>query len=94
MCVAWSYLLWGEWQFYETYFHGDKMFGKMVFAVMATAICLLLIVVLAYATAERYSNARGYAHLCVTAFSLVTAWSWEHCFHTAIGVLAEQYQVG
>lgn len=94
MCVAWAYLLWGEWQFYETYFHGDKMFGKMVFAVIATAICLLLIIVLAYATEERYSNARGYAHLCVTAFSLVTAWSWEHCFHTAIGVLAEQYQVG
>jgi len=94
MCVAWAYLLWGEWQFYETFFHGDKMFGKMVFAVIATAICLIFIIVLAYATADRYSNARGYAELCVMAFSLVVAWSWEHCFHTAIGVLAEQYQVG
>lgn len=94
MCVAWAYLLWGEWQFYETFFHGDKMFGKMVFAVIATFICLLIIIGLAFATATRFSNAKGYADLCVMAASLVTAWSWEHCFHTAISVVADQYQVG
>jgi len=94
MCVAWSYLLWGEWQFYETFFHGDQMFGKMVFAIIATSICLLLIIGLAFGTAERSSNAKGYADLCVMAASLVTAFSWEHCFHTAISVVANQYQVG
>jgi len=94
MCVAWGYLLWGEWQFYETYFHGDKMFGKMVFAVIATCVCLMIITALAFATNERFSNAKGYADLCVMAVSLVAAWSWEHCFHTAVNVISEQYQVG
>jgi len=94
MCAAWGYLLWGEWQFYETYFHGDKMFGKMVFAVLATALCLIIITSLAFATNERSSKAKGYAGLVILAISLVTAWSWEHCFHTAINVIAEQYQVG
>lgn len=94
MCVAWGYLLWGEWQFYETFFRGDKMFGKMVFAVIATTASLLIILSLAYATHERFSSARGYAKIVVMAVSLVAAWSWEHCFHTAIDVLAEQYQVG
>lgn len=28
------------------------------------------------------------------AISLVVAWSWEHCFHTAIDVVSKQYQVG
>lgn len=94
MCVAWAYLLWGEWQFYETFFHGDKMFGKMVFAVIATFVCLILITALAFATAEKFSNAKGYADLVILAASLVTAFSWEHCFHTAINVIADQYQVG
>jgi len=94
MCVAWGYLLWGEWQFYETLFSGDKMFGKMVFAVIATAASLLIIIILAYATNERFSSARGYAKIVIMAVSLVAAWSWEHCFHTAINVLADQYQVG
>lgn len=94
MCVAWGYLLWGEWQFYETMFSGDKMFGKMVFAVIATAASLLIILILAFATHERFSSARGYAKISVMAVSLVAAWSWEHCFHTAINVLADQYQVG
>jgi hypothetical protein len=94
MCAAWGYLLWGEWQFYETYFHGDKLFGKMVFAAIATLFCLMMITSLAYATQERSSNAKGYANLVVLAMGLVAAWSWEHCFHTAIDVIAEQYQVG
>lgn len=94
MCVAWGYLLWGEWQFYETYFHGDKMFGKMVFAVIATVVSLIIIIALAFATHERSSSAKGYANLCVMAVSLVAAFSWEHCFHTAINVIATQYEVG
>merc|ERR1719263_2281162 len=32
--------------------------------------------------------------MCVMAASLVCAWSWEHGFHTAIAVIADQYQVG
>merc|ERR1719424_1407813 len=56
----------------------------------------MFIVALAYATTEgrRLARARGYANLCVMALSLVAAWSWEHCFHTAINVIADQYQVG
>jgi len=104
MCVAWGYLLWGEWQFYEVYFRGDKMFGKMVFAMTATFCVLGFIIALAYATTieglrrrlstGRLTRMKGYADLCVMALSLVAAWSWEHCFHTAINVIADQYQVG
>jgi hypothetical protein len=94
MCVAWGYLLWGEWQFYETLFHGDLMFGKMVFAVIATCLGLILIVALGFGSTGRFSLAKGYADLCVMAISLVVAWSWEHCFHQAINVIAHQYEVG
>merc|ERR1719331_2419265 len=54
----------------------------------------MIILVLAFATHERFASARGYAKISVMAVSLVAAWSWEHCFHTAINVLADQYQVG
>lgn len=94
MCAAWGYLLWGEWQFYQTIFRGDKMFGKMMFAIMATVVCLMFTIGLAFATHERFSNARGYADLVIMAISLVAAWSWEHCFHTALNVVAAEYDVG
>lgn len=94
MCVAWGFLLWGEWEFYEVMFHGDPMFGKMVFALMSTLIVLGIVYGLALATDSRFSHAKGYANLCVMAASLVAAWSWEHCFHTAINVVSEEYQVG
>lgn len=94
MCAAWGYLLWGVWQFTETDLHGDKMYGNMMFAVIATAISLTIIVVLAFFISGPCSNAKGYARLCIMAFSLLTAWSWEHCFVTAIDIVAEEYQVG
>jgi len=94
MCAAWGYLLWGAMQFTMTDFHGDKMYGNMMFAVVATVVSLIIILGLAFATSGRFSGAKGYARLCVMAVSLLTAWSWEHCFHTAINIVAEEYQIG
>merc|ERR1719188_200615 len=52
MLVAWGYLLWGQWEFYENLFHGDVMFGHMVFAAIATLTGLLFLYVLAYLQGE------------------------------------------
>lgn len=90
MCAAWGYLLWGAWQFTETDFSGDPMFGNMIFAVFATIISFIVIVVAAFAIDKEYL-VKGYARLCIMAISLVTAWSWEHCFHVAVNIVAAEY---
>merc|ERR1719446_2008006 len=72
MCSAWGYLLWGAWSFTETDFHGDKMFGNMMFAVVATCISLFIITGLAF-TSNGFASVKDYAHLCIMAISLVTA---------------------
>merc|ERR1719240_963525 len=69
------------------------MFGNMLFAVVATCISLFVITGLAFAS-NGFASVQDYARLCIMAISLVTAWSWEHCFHTAIRIVAQEYQVG
>ena len=46
MLMAWGYLLWGQWQF-EASFHGDAMFGHIVFASLATMVCFFVLILLA-----------------------------------------------
>jgi hypothetical protein len=91
MCAAWGYLLWGQWQFYESTFDGDLMFGNMIFAVVITVISILIILVLAFAD-NQFASVKAYGNLCIMAVSLMTAWSWEHCFHVAIEVIATQHE--
>jgi len=93
MCAAWGYLLWGAWQFTETDFAGDPMFGNMIFAVMVTVVSFVVIIVAGFAI-DRKLLVKGYARLCIMAISLVTAWSWEHCFHVAVNIVALEYQQG
>merc|ERR1719313_566379 len=34
------------------------------------------------------------ARIGMTGLGLVAAWAWEHCFHVALDVVGEEYQVG
>mmetsp|Transcript_33532 Transcript_33532/g.71266 ORF Transcript_33532/g.71266 Transcript_33532/m.71266 type:complete len:696 (+) Transcript_33532:66-2153(+) len=96
MMVAWGYLLWGQWEFYENLFHGDVMFGHMVFACIATFICLAVLYLLAWLGSKttQTKEMRETNAITVTGVSLVAAWSWEHCFNIAFDVIGQEYQVG
>jgi hypothetical protein len=49
MLVAWGYLLWGQWTFYEDILVGqDPMFAHMVFAMIATLAALLVLFLLGH----------------------------------------------
>jgi len=95
MLVAWGYILYGQWEFYERLFHGDAMFGHMVFAVLATVLGLLLLSIMAEIQG-RTSRPQVVEtnRITVTGISLVIAWSWEHCFNIALDVIAKDYEVG
>jgi len=95
MLVAWGYLLWGQWEFYEVFFHGDLMFGNMVFAVAATFVALAVLNGMAKAFGEGGSaEQRETFNMMITGIGLVAAWSWEHCFNLAFNVVGQEYQVG
>merc|ERR1719162_2178716 len=38
--------------------------------------------------------ARHAAHVSITAFALMAAWSWEHCFDMAMDVIGDVYDMG
>jgi hypothetical protein len=98
MCIAWGYLLWGEWQILEYLFPGqDEMFGHMFFASLATIVCVIILFIVAKSInvleyqppAVRETNV-----IVTTSVSLATAWSWQHCFNVAFDIIGETYQVG
>lgn len=95
MLVAWGFLLWGQWEFYENLFQGHGMFGHMIFAIVATFVCLAVLYYLgAYGPAITTREVRETYHIVTTGISLVAAWSWEHCFDMAFDIIGQQYQVG
>mmetsp|Transcript_29833 Transcript_29833/g.80765 ORF Transcript_29833/g.80765 Transcript_29833/m.80765 type:complete len:559 (-) Transcript_29833:120-1796(-) len=93
MCIAWGYLLWGQWAFNENFFEGHPIIGQMCFAVVATFCSLLFIVVVATLDLKRHS-ARHFACIGVMGASLVAAWSWEHVFDGSLNIISERYEVG
>jgi len=100
MLVAWGYLLWGDWAFFELFFKGDAMFGHMVFACIATAACLVVLVIMAVVQG-RFSDDPDYLYaehesisIVTAGISLVAAWSWEHTFNIAFDIIGEEFQVG
>jgi len=93
MCIAWGYLLWGKWQFYDGFFRGHPMFGSMFFAVIATLASLFLILVLSTLHLEDHKVMESVG-ITLMGASLVVAWSWEHAFSQAINVVAARYDVG
>jgi len=93
MSGAWGFLLWGEWQFHAM-FHGDMLFGKMVFAFLATAVCLGILWAIGLVITEDDEDLLKAAKIGMTGLGLVAAWAWEHCFHVALDIIGEEYQVG
>lgn len=95
MLVAWGYLLWGQWEFFELFFHGDPMFGNMVFAVTTTLVAMGVLYGMAKIFGEGVSpEQRKTNNMIITGIGLVAAWSWEHCFNLAFDVIGQEYQVG
>jgi hypothetical protein len=92
MCGSWGFLLWGEWEFHAI-FRGDELFGKMVFALIATMTCLFILMGIGYLMGGDREHIAA-AKIGMTGLGLVAAWSWEHCFHVALDVVGEEYQVG
>jgi len=93
MCIAWGYLLWGEWVFNEVLFVGEPVVALMSFAVLTTLISLALISGLAQMDVG-LRPVRQTVSISVTGASLVAAWSWERCFDAALDIIGERYQVG
>jgi hypothetical protein len=93
MSGSWGFLLWGEWQFHAM-FHGDQLFGKMVFAFLATAVCLGILWAIGLVVTEDDEDLLKAAKIGMTGLGLVAAWAWEHCFHVALDIIGEEYQVG
>jgi len=95
MLIAWGFLLWGQWEFYEHLFEGDLLFGQMVFACCSTFVCLGVLYVMGN-LGERHPTreSRQTFSITTTGISLVAAWSWEHCFNCAFDIIGQKYQVG
>jgi len=93
MCVAWGYLLWGEWQFYEKLSTGDGVFCRMIFAALCTFVMVFLLWGLS-AIPQTKKYMKHTINLSVMGLSLVVAWSWERCFARAITILGKNYEVG
>jgi len=93
MCGSWGFLLWGEWEFHAI-FSGDVLFGKMVFALLATMTCLFILLGIGYVMPPNDHEHKEAAKIGMTGLGLVAAWSWEHCFHVALEVVGEEYEVG
>lgn len=79
MNVAWAWILWGEWEFYEgPYTDSPALFGEICCALAFTVVAAGMIFCMAY---FRVSSA---AKIAIFAVSLVVAWSWEATFDTAV----------
>jgi len=93
MCIAWGYLLWGKWMFYDRVFRGHQIFGAMVFAILVTLVSLALLACLSSLQLEDV-NVMESVSITIMGISLVVAFSWEQAFNQSMNLLAEQYQVG
>lgn len=95
MLVAWGLLLVGEWEFYEVIFKGQELFGQMLFACLATFSCITVLFLMSRVMPAEISGESAITFSNITTgISLVSAWSWEHCFNTAFDLLGQKYEVG
>jgi hypothetical protein len=89
MNVAWAFLYWGEWEFFEALYPHDPIKGRVMFAIVTTLIGGLLLIALSK-TPDRGDKALIRTKLCaLTALSLVIAFSWELCFDSAVEQMVE-----
>jgi len=90
MNVAWAFLYWGEWEFFEALYPDDLLRGRVMFAVLATTVGGLALVGLCKIPAAAAGlGIRKERLVALTAVGLVVAWSWELCFDSAIESMVE-----
>jgi hypothetical protein len=92
MCVAWAFLLWGKWHFHDHAYAHVPVFGRIVFASVASLVTMAIIVGLSISI-ERGSIRRqaNPGHMLIlTALGLLVAWSWEEVFDKSIEVLLKK----
>jgi len=91
MNVAWAWLLWGEWEFFEHRYSGDPMFGKLCFALVVSLMISVGVIGLAWLPpSEHRSGGKSQELVILTALGLLVAWSWEHVFDHAIELYTEE----
>lgn len=91
MNVAWAWLYWGEWQFFETLYPGEAVKGRVMFAITMTMVGGFGLLGLSKIRGSP-DNAKGsssYKKVMLTALGLVIAWSWELCFDAAVEDMCE-----
>lgn len=92
MNVAWAFLLWGEWEFYEHSFPGEAVKGRVMFAILASFIGGLMLIGLTKLptlAGKAGTAAESDKMVALTAISLVIAWSWGACFNQAVEDMVE-----
>merc|ERR1740121_2171823 len=92
MNVAWAFLLWGEWEFFENLYGGEAIKGRVMFSIFATCLCgagLVALTKLPSPQGKLRIAAKSDKMVALTALSLVVAWSWELCFDAAVEDMTE-----
>jgi len=90
MNVAWAWLLWGEWEFFETQYKGDEIFGMLCFALVVTLAVSILTILLAFLPkSQGGGSSKCPEQVCLVALGLLVAWSWESVFDQAIEEFTE-----
>lgn len=92
MNVAWAFLYWGEWQFFEYLFPGEAIKGRVMFSILTTfcgGLGLLALTKVPSPEGKAGVAAKSEKMVALTALSLVVAWSWELCFDAAVEDMTE-----
>jgi Ca2+/Na+ antiporter len=92
MNVAWAFLYWGEWEFFESLYPGEAIKGRVMFAIVMTMFCGLALLGLSKMSgndAQMNAGCKGAEQVSITAVSLLVAWSWELCFDAAVEDMTE-----
>jgi len=91
MNVAWAFLYWGEWEFFEALYPGEAIKGRVMFAIVTTCLgCLAMVGLTKVPRSASKGEMANVMKVALTAISLLIAWSWELCFDAAM----EQMVVG
>lgn len=88
MNVAWAWLYWGEWEFFEALYPGEAIKGRVMFAITMSLIGGLGLIGLSKMSASKGAK-QSEKKVALTALSLVIAWSWELCFDAAVEDMCE-----
>jgi len=87
MNVAWAFLYWGEWEFFDALFPGEAVKGRVMFAILSSIVGGLAIIGLTRlvkSEAKLSQGTKGAEMVAITAVGLIVAWSWELCFDAAV----------